>query len=86
MPPTAASTLESTGLTPREAQVAILAAAGLQTKQLANRLGISFHTARHHMERAYAKLGVRSRAALVITIVGCEAGLSSGSLARQEGL
>ncbi len=86
MPPTTASTLEIPGLTPREVQVAVLAATGLQTKQLARRLGISFHTARHHMERAYAKLGVRNRASLVITIVGRGVGLTTTSLERQEGL
>lgn len=69
MPPTADSIFDRPGLSPREAEVALLAAAGLQTKQVANRLGISFHTARHHMEHAYAKLGVRSRVALAMAVL-----------------
>ena len=51
------------GLTPREAGVARLMASGLSTKAIASELGISPHTARHHTERVFAKLGVRSRAA-----------------------
>lgn len=73
-------------LTPREVEVAMLAATGLQTKQVAHRLGISFHTARHHIERAYAKLGVRNRASLVITVASRIVDLSESQLARQEGV
>jgi DNA-binding CsgD family transcriptional regulator len=49
------------GLTPREQEVAHLVAEGHATKQIAARLGISFHTARHHTERVFQKLGVRAR-------------------------
>jgi DNA-binding CsgD family transcriptional regulator len=52
------------GLSRREMEVARELAAGRTTAQAAAALGISVHTARHHAERAYAKLGVRSRAAL----------------------
>jgi DNA-binding CsgD family transcriptional regulator len=52
------------GLTPRERQVSQLIATGLSTKAIAFRLGMSEHTARHHTERVFSKLGVRSRAAL----------------------
>ena len=61
------------GLSGREAEVARLIAAGFATKEIAFRLGISCHTARHHTERVFAKLGVRSRAsvaALVATRMG----------------
>jgi DNA-binding CsgD family transcriptional regulator len=47
------------GLTSREAGVARLLAAGLSAKAIASQLGISPHTARHHIERVYTKLGVR---------------------------
>lgn len=50
------------GLTARENEVARLVATGLGTKEIAWRLGISSHTARHHTERIYDKLGVRCRA------------------------
>jgi DNA-binding NarL/FixJ family response regulator len=50
------------GLTPRQSDVASLVAAGLETKEIAHRLGISSHTTRHHTERVFAKLCVRNRA------------------------
>jgi DNA-binding CsgD family transcriptional regulator len=49
-------------LTSREAEVALLLAQGYSNAELARRLGISPHTARHHTESVLAKLGVRSRA------------------------
>lgn len=51
-------------LSARECQVARLLAEGRTTSAVASALGISPHTARHHTERVYEKLGVRSRAAL----------------------
>lgn len=51
------------GLTPRESEVAHLIAGGLSSNEIAGRLRISTHTARHHAERVYAKLGVRRRGA-----------------------
>jgi DNA-binding CsgD family transcriptional regulator len=51
-------------LSSREQTVAQLISAGLSTKEIASRLGISPHTARHHTEHVFTKLGVRSRAAV----------------------
>ena len=48
-------------LTPREAAAARLLARRHSTAEIARALGISAHTARHHVERVLAKLGVRSR-------------------------
>jgi DNA-binding CsgD family transcriptional regulator len=59
-----------TGLTARERDVASLLAVGHSNKEIATRLGISVHTARHHTERVFTKLGVRTRAAAVAAI-GC---------------
>ena len=53
---------ELSPLSTRERQVAQLIALGFATKAAAARLGISVHTARHHIERVYAKLGVHTRA------------------------
>lgn len=50
------------GLTPRQAAVARLLAEGRSNAEVAERLGISPHTARHHTESVLLKLGVRSRA------------------------
>jgi HD-GYP domain-containing protein (c-di-GMP phosphodiesterase class II) len=50
------------GLTEREAEVIGLLARGLQTKQVAHTLGISVKTADSHVQHAYAKIGVSTRA------------------------
>lgn len=51
-------------LTRREAAVALLLVQGMSNQQLASRLGISPHTARHHTESVFLKLNVHSRAEL----------------------
>jgi HD-GYP domain-containing protein (c-di-GMP phosphodiesterase class II) len=61
------------GLTEREAEVVGLLARGLQTKQVARALGISIKTADRHIQNAYGKLGVSTRAAA--TLVAMEHGL-----------
>ncbi len=61
------------GLTEREAEVVGLLARGLQTKQVARALGISVKTADRHVQNAYAKVGVSTRAAA--TLFAMEHGL-----------
>jgi HD-GYP domain-containing protein (c-di-GMP phosphodiesterase class II) len=61
------------GLTDREAEVVAMLARGLQTKQVAQRLGISVKTADRHIQNAYRKIGVSSRAAA--TLFAMEHGL-----------
>lgn len=56
--------LERHGLTPRERQVAKLVSGGRSTKEVAAALGVSVHTARHHTERVFGKLGVHGRVEL----------------------
>jgi len=56
------------GLTTREADVARLLARGESTKAVAAALGISAHTARRHTERVFAKLGVQTRAQVVLML------------------
>ena len=53
------------GLTPRQAQVALLLVDGLTNLAIAARLGITDSTVRRHMEAIFERLGVRSRAAAV---------------------
>ncbi|BFV58869.1 hypothetical protein KCMC57_up39730 [Kitasatospora sp. CMC57] len=48
-------------LTPREAQALALLATGLDTRAIAEQLGIAPATARTHLHRAMRKLGVRTR-------------------------
>jgi DNA-binding NarL/FixJ family response regulator len=61
------------GLTEREAVVIGMLARGLQTKQVAAALGISAKTADRHIQNAYRKMGVSSRAAA--TLFAMEHGL-----------
>jgi HD-GYP domain-containing protein (c-di-GMP phosphodiesterase class II) len=63
------------GLTEREAEVLRLLARGLQTKQVARALGISTKTADRHVQNAYRKIGVSSRAAA--TLFAMEHGLAA---------
>ncbi len=54
------------GLTQRETEVVGLLARGLQTKQVARALGISVKTADNHIQSAYGKMGVSTRAAAAL--------------------
>src|SRR5207249_2770235 len=51
------------GLTRREVDVLQLAARGLTTREIADRLVISPKTADHHIQHIYGKIGVSTRAA-----------------------
>ena len=67
------------GLTGREIEVVGLLARGLQTKQIAAALGISSKTADTHIQNAYRKIGVSTRAAATLFVM--ETGLvHSGEL------
>jgi HD-GYP domain-containing protein (c-di-GMP phosphodiesterase class II) len=54
------------GLTGREVEVLRLAALGLTTREVAERLFISPKTADHHIQHVYAKTGVSTRAAAAL--------------------
>lgn len=49
------------GLTPREIEVLCLVARGASNREIAAALVISEKTARNHVERSYAKIGVSNR-------------------------
>ena len=61
------------GLTEREAEVVGMLARGFQTKQVAHALGISAKTADRHVQNAYRKIGISTRAAA--TLFAMEHGL-----------
>lgn len=54
------------GLTPRETAALVAVAEGLTADAVARRLAISPRTVHKHLERAYAKLGVRDRVSAVL--------------------
>jgi len=54
------------GLTAREVEVLRLAARGLTTGEIANKLYISPKTADHHIQHVYTKIGVSTRAAAML--------------------
>jgi DNA-binding CsgD family transcriptional regulator len=51
-------------LSSREREVALLAARGAQSREIAERLFVSRRTVDNHLQRAYIKLGIKSRAEL----------------------
>jgi DNA-binding CsgD family transcriptional regulator len=57
-------------LTPTEREVVELAAGGMANKEIAAGLKLAVHTVEVHLSRAYAKLGVRSRAQLANRLAG----------------
>jgi DNA-binding CsgD family transcriptional regulator len=62
--PSVATLVARHGLTPREAEVALLLRQGKPNRAIAAALRITEHTARRHTERVLTKLGVSSRAAV----------------------
>ena len=63
-PPTLPAAPEAADLTPREREIALLAAAGSSSREIADRLVLSVRTVDNHLQNAYRKLGVRRRADL----------------------
>ncbi len=61
-PLTDAEVRDRFGLTAREIEVARLLADGLSNQEIADRLGLSFFTARNHVERLLPKMGASNRA------------------------
>jgi DNA-binding CsgD family transcriptional regulator len=51
-------------LSGREREIAMLAAEGMTSKDIAERLYVSVRTVNNHLQHAYAKLGVSNRAEL----------------------
>jgi DNA-binding CsgD family transcriptional regulator len=60
----------SFGLRGREPQIALLAAEGLSNADIAERLRLSAHTVRHYLERVLERLGLHSRKALALRLMG----------------
>jgi DNA-binding NarL/FixJ family response regulator len=60
-PPTLAGPPVAAELTDREREIAMLAAGGLTSREIAERLVVSVRTVDNHLQRAYRKLGISRR-------------------------
>ncbi|MBV9169569.1 MAG: hypothetical protein JOZ81_05740 [Chloroflexi bacterium] len=77
--PTPANEQETHSLTRREGDVVRLVARGHTNREIAERMSITEGTARVYVERAMAKLGVHSRAQLVVWALGRGLGATDGA-------
>jgi DNA-binding CsgD family transcriptional regulator len=73
-----------TSLTPREREIARLAAAGLSNKQIGERLFLTHRTVAAHLYQIFPKLGVTSRAALHAAIASAQQPEEHNPSARLE--
>jgi len=62
--PNMAAVAPGSRLTPRQRNVARLAATGLSNRDIASRLGVGVRTVESHLDEAYRRLGVTNRASL----------------------
>ena len=69
-PPTLVGGQAFEELTRREREIAVLAASGLSSRQIAERLVVSVRTVDNHLQRAYRKLGVTRRQDLAQVLGG----------------
>jgi len=58
------------GLSPRESEVLELMSQGLIKKEIADRLGLSYHTVDNHLRNIYSKLHVNTRSQAVAKALG----------------
>lgn len=65
-----AAATEAAVLSPREREVLELVAKGLLYKEIADQLGISFHTVRQHIGRIYEKLHVQNKTEAINKVYG----------------
>ena len=72
-------------LTPREREVAMLAAAHTPSREIATRLHLSVRTVDNHLGRVYAKLGVSNRAQLATLLELGAGGTRNGWRTRRSG-
>jgi DNA-binding CsgD family transcriptional regulator len=69
-PPTLLATPDAIDLTPREREIALLAATGSSSREIAERLVVSVRTVDNHLQNAYRKLGVTRRQDLQRVLTG----------------
>ena len=67
-PPTLLGEPAAAELTAREREIALLAAGGLSSREIADRLVVSVRTVDNHLQRAYRKLGIAGREELAAVL------------------
>ncbi len=70
------SMLKSSGLSPRESEVASLVVRGLKNHEIADRLCISEQTVKDHLRSVYRKARVANRAQLILKLLNSSAPIS----------
>jgi DNA-binding CsgD family transcriptional regulator len=73
-----AAPTDTYGLTPREYEIVSLVAEGMANVQIAQRLWVSPHTVRKHLENAFEKLGVSNRTAAAARVFGAPGQRANG--------
>jgi DNA-binding CsgD family transcriptional regulator len=68
-------------LTRREEEIVSLVADGLKNREIAEHLKLSEHTVKNHLFRVFERLGISSRAELILYVDGQRALSSSASVA-----
>ena len=56
-------------LTPREVEVAKLVCDGMDNKQIGKKLHIKYNTARSHLGNMFRKVGVKSKAGIILEFI-----------------
>ena len=56
-------------ITPKEKEILHLIAGGLSSKQIAERLSISFYTVQTHRKNMLAKMGVKNTPELIVKLL-----------------
>jgi DNA-binding CsgD family transcriptional regulator len=73
-----AAPADTHGLTPREYEIVSLVAEGMANGQIAQRLWVSPHTVRKHLENAFEKLEVSNRTAAAARVFGAPGRRANG--------
>lgn len=60
--------LNRKGLTHRELEIALLIYQGIQTREIAETIHLSYHTVRNHIKSIYSKLGISSRGEMLVWV------------------
>lgn len=71
-------------LSAREQEILELLSQGNVSKEIADRLSISYHTVRVHTKHSYEKLPVRSRAEVVLKFMADKGAAGSGLTTRPQ--